>query len=122
MITLKVIVLRRMDRVLLKICAFILAKSQASGVANSVVSTVVCDLEELTTWLHSQIKQEALSVMPMSNPTTSAIQYHFENFENPFASFNTNQENKVLKPSPDVQYLIFFPSLPDMIPLTEIYL
>ena len=51
-------------------CASIIAKLLTCG----VVLTVVCDLEELTTGLHSQIKQikqALLSVMPMDNPLIS---------------------------------------------------
>lgn len=75
------IVLRRMDSLDKDMCASFIAKLQASGVANSVVSTVVCDLEELTTGLHSQIKQDVLSVMPMDNPSSSAVKDSFENFK-----------------------------------------
>ena len=39
------------------ICASIIAKLQGSGIANSVVSSVVGDLEELASGLHSQVKQ-----------------------------------------------------------------
>ena len=67
--------------------ASIIAKLQASGVASSVVSTVVCDLEELTTGYTP--KQDVLPVMPMEKPSLSAVKDCFENFENPFASFNT---------------------------------
>ncbi|KAK6313203.1 hypothetical protein J4Q44_G00165500 [Coregonus suidteri] len=106
MITLKVIVLRRMDRVLLKICVPPSLPSCKLVVLQIVVSTVVCDSEELTTGLHSQIKQDVLSVKPMDNPSTSAVKDCFENFENPFASFNTetkrtkyfNQKWDVVKP------------------------
>lgn len=71
------------------ICASIIAKLQGSGMANSVVSTIVSDLEELATGLHSQVKHEILSVVPKDDPIKSTLEEGLENFENPFVSFNT---------------------------------
>ena len=70
------------------ICASIVAKLQESGMANSVFSTIVIDLEELATGLHSQVKQEILSAVPKDNPIRSTLE-GLDKFENPFVSFNT---------------------------------
>lgn len=66
-----------------------MAKLHGSGMANSVVSSIVSDLEELAGGLHSQVKHEMLSVVPKDNPVRSTLEKGFENFENPFVSFNT---------------------------------
>lgn len=71
------------------ICASIIAKLQGSGLANSVVSTIVSDLEEFATGLHSQVKNKMISLVPKDDPLRSALQKHTEHFENPFISFNT---------------------------------
>ena len=70
------------------ICASIVAKLQESGMANSLVSTIVSNLEELATGLHSQVKQEILSAVPKDNPIRSTLE-GLDTFENPFVSFNT---------------------------------
>ena len=70
------------------ISASIVAKLQESGMANSLVSTIVSDLEELATGLHSQVKQEILSAVPKDNPIRSTLE-GLDTFENPFVSFNT---------------------------------
>ena len=57
--------------------------------ASSFVSTIVSDLEELATGLHSQVKQEILSEVPTDDPVRSRLEEGLENFENPFESFNT---------------------------------
>lgn len=71
------------------ICASIIAKLQGSGIANSVVSSVVGDLEELASGLHSQVKQQVLSAVPKDNPVRAALEKDLETFENPFINFNT---------------------------------
>lgn len=87
-------VLRTMDQVketkrTQNICASIIAKLQGSGIANSVVSSVVGDLEELASGLHSQVKQQVLSAVPKDNPVRAALEKDLETFENPFINFNT---------------------------------
>ncbi|KAK2864168.1 hypothetical protein Q7C36_003322 [Tachysurus vachellii] len=62
---------------------------------NIVVSSIVSDLEELVGGLHSQVKQEILSAVPKDNSVRSTLEKGFENFENPFVSFNT--ETKRMK-------------------------
>jgi len=71
------------------ICASIVAKLQCGGVANSLVSSVVSDLEDLTTELHSQTRQNVISVIPLENPVRSAVEDSLEHFESPFSMFNT---------------------------------
>ena len=70
------------------ISASIVAKLQESGMANSLVSTIVSDLEELATGLHSQVKQEILSAVPKDNHIRSTLE-GLDTFENPFVRFNT---------------------------------
>ncbi len=71
------------------ICASIVAKLLCSGVANSLVSSVVSDLEDLTTELHSQTRQDVISVIPLNNPIRSAVEDNLGHFESPFSMFNT---------------------------------
>lgn len=77
------------------ICATIIAKLHGSGMANSVVSSIVSDLEEFAGGLHSQVKHEILSAVPKDNPVRSTLEKGFDNLENPFVSFNT--ETKRIK-------------------------
>lgn len=83
-----------MDQVFIKkiqknICASIVAKLQGSGIANSVASTIVSDLEEPAMGLHSQVKHEVLSVLPKDDPRRSTLEERLENFQNLLAEFNT---------------------------------
>lgn len=73
-------------------CASILAKLQCSNMANSLVSTIVSDLEELISEVHTQTHQKILSVIPLDNLVRTAVESSFTHFENPFVCFNT--ENK----------------------------
>lgn len=75
-----------------EICSSIVAKLQGSGMANSLVSTIVSDLEELATGLHSQVKHEVLSIVSADDPVRSRLEDSLENFENPFDSFNTESK------------------------------
>lgn len=72
-----------------QICASIVAKLQCSGVANSLVSSVVSDLEDLTTEMHTQTRQDVISVIPPNNPVRSAVEESLAHFESPFSMFNT---------------------------------
>ncbi len=65
-------------------CASIVAKLQGSGASGSTVSSIICDLEEFTTELHLQTKQDV--VRPDSPEPKS--------FENPFASFNSKAKRE----------------------------
>ncbi len=61
------------------ICAWITAKLQAvlqylSSIGDSLVSTIVGDLEVLAAGLHSQVKHEILSVVPQDNPLRSTVE------------------------------------------------
>lgn len=62
---------------------------QCSGVANSLVSSVVSDLEDLTMELHSQTRQDVISVIPLNNLVRSAFEDSLGHFESPFSMFNT---------------------------------
>lgn len=77
------------------ICASIVNKLQGSGIANSVISTIVSNLEELAMGLHSQVKHEILSILPKDDSIRSTLEERLENFENPFVEFNT--ETKRMK-------------------------
>lgn len=61
------------------ICASIIAKLQGSGMANNVVSTIVSDLEELATGLHSQVRHEILSAVPIEDPVRSTLEESLQN-------------------------------------------
>lgn len=72
-----------------EMCASIVAKLQGSGLSNSLVSSLVGDLEELTSELRSEAKQAILSALPTKDSSISLINECFENFENPFTNLNT---------------------------------
>lgn len=76
------------------ICAKIIAKLSGSGVANSVVSAVVCDLEDFANGPHSYFKQKVLSAVPVDNPVRSTLEKYLETFENPAESFDTETKRK----------------------------
>ena len=69
-----------------EMCASIVAKLQGSGISNSMVSSIVGDLEELTSQLRSQAKDKVISALPVTDPNISVIN---ESFENPFTNLNT---------------------------------
>lgn len=54
-----------------EMCASIVAKLQGSGISNSLVSSIIGDLEELRGELHSQAKQNVLSAIPKTDPNVS---------------------------------------------------
>lgn len=72
-----------------EMCASIVAKLQGSGISNSLVSSIVGDLEELTSELHSQAKHAAIAALPLNDPNISVINESLEEFENPFTHLNT---------------------------------
>lgn len=72
-----------------EMCTSIVAKLQGSGISNSLVSSIVGDLEELTNELRSQAKHFAISSLPLSDPNVFVINEKFEKFENPFTNLNT---------------------------------
>lgn len=71
------------------ICTSIIGKLQSSGIPNNTVSAIVNDLEEFTNELHSQIKQEILSVVPEDNAVRNALEQSLEKFDNPFSDLNS---------------------------------
>lgn len=72
--------------------ASIIAKLLGSGIANSVISSVVGDLE-LASGLHSQVKQQILFAVPKDNIIRVTLgKNNLESFENPFVNFNTESK------------------------------
>lgn len=53
-----------------------------------MVSSVVSDLEDLTTELYSQTRQDVISVIPLNSPVRSAVEDSLH-FESPVSMFNT---------------------------------
>lgn len=72
-----------------EMCASIVAKLQGSGISNSLVFSIVGDLEELTSELRSQAKHTAISALPITDPNISVINESFEDYENTFSNLNT---------------------------------
>lgn len=72
-----------------EVCASIVAKLQGSGISNTLVSSVVGDLEELTSEIRSQAQQKVISALPKTDPRVSVINECFEKSENPFTDLNT---------------------------------
>lgn len=76
-------------------CASIVAKLQGSGISNSLVSSIVEDLEEITSELCSQAKHTVISALPVTDSNISVINESFEKFENPLKNLNTEwKQNK----------------------------
>ncbi len=71
-------------------CASIIAKLQGSGVANSVVLSVVESMEEYVDEVHASLKGQMLSAVPPDNPCRDAVEEVFSNTFNPFSDLNTN--------------------------------
>ncbi|XP_053097912.1 uncharacterized protein LOC113523917 [Pangasianodon hypophthalmus] len=81
-----------------ELCESIVAKLQSSGIPNSLVSSIVGDLEDLTDELHSQAKHNMLSALPTSDPYKSVIDESFKKIENTFTNLNTEwKRNKYFK-------------------------
>lgn len=78
-------------------CASIVAKFQVSGISNSLVSSIVGDLEELINEIHSQVKHSVIYALGKDDPSVSVINEFFENVENPFADLNTDWK-QILQP------------------------
>lgn len=76
------------------ICAAIISKLTGSGVANSVVSSVVSHLEDFAEGLHSEFKHKVLSAIPADNPVRNTLGKCLETFENPVENFNTESKRK----------------------------
>ena len=75
-------------------CASVIAKLQGSGVANTVILSVVESMEECLNDIHTSIKRQVLEVVPEGNPSRSAVEEVLENLENPFADLNTDSKWK----------------------------
>lgn len=73
-------------------CASIIAKLQGSGVANTVVLSVVESMEEYVNEVHANLKEEVLNAVPAENPSRSAVEEVFNNTLNPFSDLNTNSK------------------------------
>lgn len=73
-------------------CADIVAKLQGSGASSNVVSSIVCDLEELVTEIHSEIQHRVLSAFPVNDSLKSEVEHSLNDFENPFASSSTDSK------------------------------
>lgn len=70
-------------------CASIVAKLQGSGISNSLVSSIVGYLDELTSEIYSQAKHTAISALLVTDPSISGINQSFDKFENIFTNLNT---------------------------------
>ena len=75
-------------------CASVIAKLQGSGVANTVILSVVESMEECLNDIHTSITRQVLEVVPEGNPSRSALEEVLENLENPFADLNTDSKWK----------------------------
>lgn len=73
-------------------CASIIAKLKGSGVANSVVLSVVESMEEYVDEIHANLEEQVLSALPAENQIRSAVKDVFSNAFNPFSDLNTNSK------------------------------
>lgn len=85
---------QRMKKKSEAICTKIVGKLNGSDLANSFVSSLVCDLEDYADGQHCETKQKALSIVPIDNPVRSALEKCLETFDNPFESFDTEAKRK----------------------------
>lgn len=76
------------------ICTKIVGKLNGSDLANSFVSSLVCDLEDYADGQHCETKHKVLSIVPIDNPLRSALEKCLETFDNPFESFDTEAKRK----------------------------
>ncbi len=67
----------------------IVAKLQGSGISNSLVSSIVGDLEEPASEIRSQAKHNVISALSKTDSNISMINDCFEKFENLFTDLNT---------------------------------
>ena len=75
-----------------EMCASIIAKLQGSGVANSVILSVVESMEEYVDEVHTNLKEQVLSVVPPDNACRIAVEEVFKNVHNSFTDFNTDSK------------------------------
>ncbi|KAI7811169.1 hypothetical protein IRJ41_011241 [Triplophysa rosa] len=99
-----------------EMCASIIARLQNSGVATSVVTSVVSDMEELVHEIHSNIKREVINLLPADDfATTSKIEHCFDNLDNRFSKlkFNSrlNRVTRTYDQIPVTDKLIYVPLL-----------
>ncbi|CAI5662779.1 unnamed protein product [Oreochromis niloticus] len=76
------------------ICTKIIGKLNGSGLANSFVSSLVCDLEDFADGLHCEFKHKVLNVVPTENPVRSPVEKCLETFDNPVEKFDTEAKRK----------------------------
>lgn len=75
--------------------ASIIARLQSSGVATSVVTSVVADLEELVYEMHSNIKSDVMNLLPADDfATTSKMEDCFNNLDNPLTHLSSEHKWK----------------------------
>ncbi len=78
-----------------EMCASIIARLQSSGVATSVVTSVVSDLEELVYEMHSNIKSDVMNLLPADDfAATSKMEDCFNNLDNPFTHLSSEHKWK----------------------------
>ncbi|KAK6484891.1 hypothetical protein HHUSO_G12766 [Huso huso] len=77
-----------------EMCASILAKLLGSGVPNTVVLSMVKNLEEYVSDLQSNLKDQVMSLVPSDNPSRSSLEDMFENIKNHFSNLNSDSKFK----------------------------
>nr|XP_021333504.1 uncharacterized protein LOC108179166 isoform X1 [Danio rerio]XP_021333505.1 uncharacterized protein LOC108179166 isoform X2 [Danio rerio] len=78
-----------------EMCASIVARLQNSGVATSVVTSVISDMEELVHEIHSDIKSKVMNLLPAKDfATPSQVDDCFSSLNNPFTNLNTEHKWK----------------------------
>lgn len=81
-----------------EMCASIVARLQNSGVATSVVTSVISDMEELVHEIHSDIKSKVMNLLPAKDfATASQVDDCFSSLNNPFTNLNRTQMEKIFQ-------------------------
>ena len=77
-----------------EMCASLIGKLLSCGVANTVVKSVVDNLEELVDEVHTNIKDDVLNLLPENENVKSKLEDYFEGLDNPFTNVNTETKLK----------------------------
>lgn len=73
-----------------EMCASIIAKLQANGVANNLILSVIESMEDFVNDFHTNLRESILNVVPVGSTTRSSVEEVFNNFHNSFSDFNTD--------------------------------
>ncbi|XP_056315761.1 uncharacterized protein LOC130230656 isoform X1 [Danio aesculapii] len=71
-----------------EMCASVIAKLQANGVANNLILSVIESMKDFVDDFHTNLRENVLHVVPVDSTTRSSVEEVFNYFHNPFSDFN----------------------------------